>query len=713
MNANARTAALIRNWMVLVDTGRREDGGSASAWIFEVCWQDAGCRVSQIMAMAGCFHEGRDPAVARRAEGQVWRATPAPTVPGRSHECLLGSVGGAKVLVEVGEDAEAGGRWALREEAPTATAENCGDSAEAAGGWRQRGAAACVGAAAAAPGHRSGVRGRGRAAIGHGRGRRDEAPAEPGATGWRQFDWRGGAAEGAGAAEGQKDPGDEEYSLRVDFDEAACLAGPLSEYHAVFEAPAALRPPEPERRRINMKYKTIKIGPVEAPPSVSVLTHKGAPAESEAPPEISLACVAPSQGAGSVVSPVCRRVHPHVVVPLGGLVFVLPSEGGGQAVLWSPEEVHRLCMPQTKLELLVEEELRYYYAGTALPTQTTHLSRTTSKNYSPLLTTSIDGMVCIYRPTGDSSDIRIVDEGAGILRRECWDRAVGGQSPEESFDPKVQAGRVPNRTVECVVKPGTAVAVSAHLIDDSWYSAAKDGGGGVHLHQKLVPPGTPFLPGKPSLKSDKDWWVVELLQDPGSAEQGVCWLVVRPARLFEIPAAPEPAPPHTAKAASFWHVPFVNGEVVASLSPVALAHEVTLSIGRSPSEPHCVTAALDESGPAGAGSGRPAAADPRRPAAAGVGPQRKPGGARLTLIRDSVQGASDSCSTRRWAPRPAAAFWAAGRRRLPATRTSRGAQAPRGRPRRVRGRCPSGRCRARRTDWSAVRMWARETRRWS
>lgn len=393
------------------------------------------------------------------------------------------------------------------------------------------------------------------------------------AVGWRQMDWGAGGAADAAAWLPAEDPGQLQQGrllVRTDFDWFPVPAGRATEYQAACSLPAALRA---------AAAAPGAGGDALALPPVAVYCHAEAETEAEGVEEFAWAAVsvtcAPTLGGGSL-RPVSRTAHPQHVRPLGGLVLELGAPGAGRAVAWCPEEVHRLRVREKLLPVLL--------AGHGYTKRAGEQIRTAS---SSVVTTSVEGSVCFYFPCHQRGRPVVVEEPMGVLRREVWDRLQPFAIKDFEAAVADSSGLV---DVEVVVKPGSIFAAPSQCFDETWFSVRQDG---VHLHQKLVPPGVDFISSLPGMRSKDYWRVVELLDSP-TGETGVCRVLVRPTTVVGVPDDPPPGLPVQAKCVTSWYLPYASGEVVPSLGPIVLAYEVTSSLSRHPLEPHCVTAVPEQ-----------------------------------------------------------------------------------------------------------------------
>lgn len=232
-------------------------------------------------------------------------------------------------------------------------------------------------------------------------------------------------------------------------------------------------------------------------------------------------------------------------------------------------------LPAKQVQELIQEHAEFCGVAQKMP-------RTTEN----MFTTKVEGCFCVYKPCKTYIEPTVIEEPRGVLRRECKDRVYCDVESWSSTDGAGSKARLSK--VECAVKPGHLFLLPSSHFDDSWYSVADDDyAGGIHLNQKLFPPGVPFLSDLPSLKSEHHWRVVELMDNPMT--KSVCRVLIRPARRIVVPDDPTPLLPVETKTLTSWYLPFAHGEVVSSLSSVPLAYEVRSSLSRHPGEPHCLT----------------------------------------------------------------------------------------------------------------------------
>jgi len=465
-------------------------------------------------------------------------------------------------------------------------------------------------------------------------------------AGWRHLDWRpqppglacseepaeepdakvGGAQVMAGRAGDGLQEGacaEDEVCLRTDFD-WFFLTGGIVEYRASFALPGELAP-RAESQPLKPKSRALAfLAAKEAqqtlaesrPITVSVCAFSP---RSEAEPEphaqeisrgsVGVVCSVPSRGTAGAICPVSRTAHPKHTVPSGGLVFHLPPEAcktGSRALLWAPEETHILQLSEEMFQGIAQDHGSLVSAGQQIPRL--RLQQSWARR-QPALTVSSFGCFCVYLqgsrtgrgsswPSGAAA-VAVAGEPQGVMRREACDRVchigtwkeLPGQGTENAKGKKTSA-RV---TVECVVKPGWVFACPSELLDSSWYTDAPAHEQGVCFHQKVIPPGVPFVPGLHNLISKQHWRVVEILDNPRAGP--VCRVLVRLASYIEVPVDPEHLHPATARTLTSWYLPYAHGELVRSMAPVALAYEVVSSVSRWPGEQHSVTTVPVESPP--------------------------------------------------------------------------------------------------------------------
>mmetsp|Transcript_137951 Transcript_137951/g.440572 ORF Transcript_137951/g.440572 Transcript_137951/m.440572 type:complete len:1566 (+) Transcript_137951:62-4759(+) len=405
------------------------------------------------------------------------------------------------------------------------------------------------------------------------------------ASGWRGSDWEAAAEVIDGPRStcaldgdlGSLSRRENELHLSMDFDWFPLAGGRVTEYHARGSLPSALLPKvdniqQKKKGRLTTSKRAAplpKLPPKAATSLPPIPVYASSPFEggrssSDAPGSVCVACSPPSSGAAGVVKPASRTARPEHVMPIGGLVLRLP-EAGRRLVAWAPEEIHSVGLQAHLCEGLDLMHGQPHFVG---------MQVMASPEIS-VLTPSVDGVFCLYESNDEKAVV--VEEDDGIVRRESWDRLRRPTSGAKGF-----------KQVECVVKPGFVFACPSWHFDETWFAAAKGEHGGVHLHQKLIPPGVDFIKGLEGVKSE-EWRIVELLDAPGKGDE-VVRVLVRPVEVVDVPQDTLPKLPEDSKMLTSWYLPYADGEVVRSLGPVALAYQVTSSVARSPAEPHCTTA---------------------------------------------------------------------------------------------------------------------------
>eukprot|EP00929_Paragymnodinium_shiwhaense_P048397 TRINITY_DN24471_c0_g4_i1.p1 TRINITY_DN24471_c0_g4~~TRINITY_DN24471_c0_g4_i1.p1 ORF type:complete len:1515 (-),score=366.29 TRINITY_DN24471_c0_g4_i1:126-4670(-) len=322
-----------------------------------------------------------------------------------------------------------------------------------------------------------------------------------------------------------------------------------------------------------------RLQPVKGLPPVKVQTYTKSPGQS-ADAAVGFVAASPSQGDVGMIRTASRVAHPEHVVPCGGLVFVVDE---GRSILWSPEVSYSLENGGAQTERLLFDRRHG---------QLFEKDEAVCAGPNELFKSHIKGHLCIYGcPRASSSGSDVVQEQDGALHKQSKDRYLCASSLPES-----------SATVECVLKPGSIVEVPNSEIEENaeaWYSILD---GRVHPHQRLLRPGHPVLASRPEWKSDSEWLVVELLDDPRAKSSTVSRVLVRPTRRLEVPDGTVDSslrPPCTREGGhvSTWYTPFSSGEIVKTrccystgkVAPVALVYELVNSVSRHPEEQHAVS----------------------------------------------------------------------------------------------------------------------------
>lgn len=285
-----------------------------------------------------------------------------------------------------------------------------------------------------------------------------------------------------------------------------------------------------------------------------------------------------SQGSGAICT-VSRIAHAEHVVPFGGLIMAAATvEGECRRIFWSPERSHTVHLSGDLAESLAVKHGEEIVAGYPVLAYVLEL-----------LAPDISGHLCVYTPHS-SPDLPTVTYAAdSVIQRQCWDRSLCAGATAIGDKRCI---------VECVIKPGKVLFIPNEYFQSdlaAWFSEGQNGC--AHMHQKLIPPGVPFVAGLPDLCSKNAWRVVELLDRPDKLKS--CRLLIRPARQIDVPLDMPSALPSepTGKALSTWYMPYVNGEVVDADTPVVLCYELVNSSSRCPGEPHAVSTCLLSSYP--------------------------------------------------------------------------------------------------------------------
>eukprot|EP00933_Yihiella_yeosuensis_P052639 TRINITY_DN5073_c0_g1_i2.p1 TRINITY_DN5073_c0_g1~~TRINITY_DN5073_c0_g1_i2.p1 ORF type:complete len:1100 (+),score=230.02 TRINITY_DN5073_c0_g1_i2:132-3431(+) len=308
--------------------------------------------------------------------------------------------------------------------------------------------------------------------------------------------------------------------------------------------------------------------------------------EGKASPTVSIMCSPPSQTSeGSSIMAVSRTFSAEHVVPTGGLIVHLKKaeEDGERSLIWSPEEIHLVKLedlsPDFPMSAQRLTEAFQSCHGNLQQQGTFPLGLTPDSQLSALFTTSLNGVFCFFKRTESDgsksalSENSVIEEN-GVLRRECWDRLYTSEGADD-----IESG-----TFECVIKPGTVFTARSEgfVKDSSWWAQAKEGQG-VYFHQKVVPPGEPYLQHIPDFRNGDDWRVVELLDDPRSDDD--VRVLIRPARHISLPSH-EVSGLCESRTMQSWSLPYTTSQTVDASGPLVLAYKVTSSLGRHPSEPH-------------------------------------------------------------------------------------------------------------------------------